>query len=67
MNDIEGVHNDHQAILKSILSDAHGVGYTDTQKEDFIAMYKTLNEIPKKDWPKPETLEAVREAADNNG
>ena len=63
MDDIEGVHRDHQAILKSLLSDEYGVGFTDQQKTDFIAMYEALNVIPKKDWGKPETLEAVQEAA----
>ncbi len=62
--DLSNIHQDHRALVQSILSDEYGVGYTDQQKEDFVKIYEALNEIPKKDWNKESTLEAVQAVDD---
>jgi hypothetical protein len=64
--DLSNIHQDHRALVQSILSDEYGVGYTDQQKEDILKIYEALADMPKKDWNKPETIEAVQQVVDEN-
>lgn len=57
--DTSKVNEDHKELLQSVLSDEFGVGYTDQQKEQILAIYETLNTIPKKDWGKESTKETI--------
>ena len=57
--DLSNIHNDHRALVQSILSDEYGVGYTDQQKEDILKIYEALADMPKKDWGKASTKDAI--------
>lgn len=47
---MDKIHSDHKKLVKSILSDEHGVGYTEEQKQQLYDTYFALNQIPKSSW-----------------
>ena len=62
--DTDNISKEHKAVMQSILSDEYGVGYTNQQKQQILSVYETLNTIPKKDWGKQSTQDAVEHAVD---
>lgn len=58
--DLSKIHPDHRALIKSVIDDEFGVGYTEQQKQQLYNTYVEVNKIPKKDWDKPEVIKKVK-------
>ena len=58
--DISKLLPEHQNIMQDFISDKFGVGYTEEYKQKMYNIYLALADIPKKDWDKQSTIEAIQ-------
>lgn len=63
--DISKLLPEHQEIMRDFIADKFGIGYTEEHKQQMYNIYLALVDIPKKDWNKESTKQAVQDASEN--
>lgn len=61
MYDLTKIHPDHRSVFESLTPDAY---ITQEVIDKLYLVYVELNSIPKKDWGKQSTQDAVEHAVD---
>lgn len=63
MYDLTKISSEHREVMASLVPNAY---LTQETIDKIYEVYVALADIPKKDWDKPETIEAVQQVVDEN-